>query len=189
MNRLLFTLLVLFALSCKNQSANKQNNSKTADTTLTLLTYGEPYRERDRAEDVVAKKYGFKILAVAGCVVSEDLIDSVDRVNKRVNKLLDQRLGPNWRPGYEKEVDTMMEWQLQVEALVKKQPYITATEKEMQGLSYFIDPIEQPNTFFVKAYGWGKGDSEYVLYSYYKLTVDLAKQVVIKNSDTLEKMD
>jgi hypothetical protein len=185
-------LFLLFIISCNSQVQNNNNNSNSSDTTLTILTYGLPNMDYERARSTVAKKYGFQYYGVAGCVVSEKLIDSVKKENKRVYKILEGRFGENWKETFEKQVDTMQILQLQVEELVKKETYIVSKEKELvkagNGLYYAIDPVDKQNIFAVKAYGWGTGNGEAELLIYYKLTVDLTKKTVTKNSDVVEKL-
>lgn len=190
-----FLLGVLFTLiiSCKN-NADTTNTAETVtvDTTLKILIYGLPNMEQRRAMNTVAKKYGFTYFAVAGCIISEKLSDSVRKENKRVYEILERRFGNNWRPTFAAEVDTMQQLQQQVEALVKKEQYIINKESELEkdgnGLEYLIDPIAGQNTFDVKAYGWEQCNGETELVIYYKMTVDLSKKAVIKNSEVVERL-
>ncbi|HVY75298.1 MAG TPA: hypothetical protein VG890_10735 [Puia sp.] len=142
--------------------------------------------------NTVAKNYGFLYYGVTGCIISQKLLDSVNKENKRVYEILEQRFGKNWKLAFAKKVDTMENLQEQVEELVKKEPYIVDEEKKLEkegdGLDHLINPITEQNIFEVKAYGWGQWKGETELLVYYKLTVDLRKKTVTKNSDITEKL-
>lgn len=182
-------LLIVF--SCKT-SFHINDKSTNVDTTLQILTHGLPDREQQRAMNSVAKKYGFRYYGVAGCIVSEHLLDSVNKENERVYKILEQRFGKDWLLTFATEVDTMERLQAQVEELVKKENYIVDKENELEkdgnGLYYLIDPTDKQNVFAVKAYGWGQWNGETELIVYYKLTVNLTMEKVIKNSNMVEPL-
>ena len=191
LRQLLLGLTLTSIFSCKN-NVQTVNNSNKVDTSLKILVYGLPDREQRRAMNTVAKKYDFHYYPVAGCVVSEHLLDSVNKENKKVYEILEQKFGKNWRLTFAAQVDTMKNLQRQVEELVKKESYITDKENELEkddnGLDYLIEPIVGQETFGVKAYGWGQWNGKTQLVIYYKLTVDLTKKIVIKNSDVVEKL-
>lgn len=192
MLRQYFVGLFLFLIfSCKS-GVHKGDKQPNVDTTLKILTYGLPNREQQRAMNTVAKKYGFHYFGVAGCVVSENLLDSVNRENKRVYEILGQKFGKDWRLKLASEVDTMKRLQANVEELVKKENYIIDKENELEkdgnGLEYLVDPTDKQNFFTVKVYGWGQWNGEMELIVYYKLNVDLTDKKVTKISSVLERL-
>jgi hypothetical protein len=166
-------LLAITTLFCKAQT------NKT-DTTLKYLLLGDIDGEYCRAENIVAKKYGFSLVVVAGCVVTHEFDDSVTMENKRVYKILGQRFGKNWQIKFRKEIDTMMELQAKVKELVQKEPYMN------DGLRYLIEPVGDQNIFSVKLYGWRRENEKVSHVTFFKLTVNLAKKTVTKESDTIE---
>jgi hypothetical protein len=191
LRQLLAVIAITALFSCKRTVQTVDTRNKV-DTSLRILIYGLYEREQDRAMNTVAQKYDFRYYHVAGCVISEHLLDSVNKENKRIYKILEQRFGKNWRFTFAEEVETMENLQEQVETLVKKESYITVKENELEkdgnGLDYSIDPIEGQKTFAVKAYGWGQWHDKTELVIYYQLTVNLTKKTVVKNSDVIEKL-
>lgn len=189
--KILTALLFISIVSCKNDPTITLK-SNIADTSLKILTYGLPSKEGTRAMNTVAKQYGFRYYPVAGCVISKSLLDSVNKENKKVYEILEQRFGNNWRLTFAEQVDSMEHQQMHVEELVMKQDYIIAKQKDLRkdgnGLDYKIQPTDKQNIFTVKAYGWGIGNSEKELLVYYTLTVDLSRKLVIKNSEEMEKL-
>jgi hypothetical protein len=189
--KILTALLFISVVSCKNNTTIT-GKSNITDTSLKILTYGLPSREGTRAMNTVAKQYGFHYYAVAGCIISKSLLDSVNRENKKVYEILEKRFGNNWRSTFAEQVDSMEQLQMNVEELVKKQDYIIAKQKELKkdgnGLDYKIQPTDKQNIFFVKAYGWGMWNGKTELLVYYTLTVDLSRKLVIKSSEDVEKL-
>ncbi|MBO9202033.1 MULTISPECIES: FEKKY domain-containing protein [Niastella] len=166
-------MIFFSALTCKAQT------NKT-DAPLKRLLYGDINGQYCRAKNVVAKKYGFSLLVVAGCKVDKELEDSVEKENKRVNKILEQRHGKGWQIEFNRQVDTMMKLIAEAEALVKKEPYIH------QGHRFSTEPVEGQNIFSVKAYGWRYQNEKMQKVTYYKFTVNLATKTVTKESDVIE---
>jgi hypothetical protein len=110
---------ILSMISCKNNNHSAYNHN-IVDTTLKILIYGLQDREQLRAMDTMASKYGFRFYAVAGCVISKLLLDSLNKQNKKVYAVLEQRFGRNWKLTFSTEVDSMRNLQKQVEVLLKK---------------------------------------------------------------------
>lgn len=109
--KLIYLLIALTALiqSCNRQKPEKviiDKKQESTDTIFTLLTYGFPNRDREKVRDIIAKTWGIRFYAVAGCLVTKDLIDSVKTNNDHVNKLIEKKYGANWQEKFEKEVNT-----------------------------------------------------------------------------------
>ncbi len=184
-------LIFFFIVCCKNKTL-PIDKVKAADTSLKILTYGLANIEQQRAMNTLAKKYSFHYYSVAGCIVSKQLLDSVDKENDKVYNILKERYGKDWRLTFATEVDTMQKLQHDVEELVKKERYIRDKERELwkeeNGLDYLINPTTQTNIFTVKVYGWGTWNGESELLVYYKLSVDLNKKRVKLTSSTPERL-
>jgi hypothetical protein len=149
----LLMLLILVVIGCKASVETIPPVQK--DSTLKMLTYGLPSMEGERVRDAVAKKYGFKYFAVAGCLVTGELLDSVHKENEKVKAVLRDRLGKNWEEDFRKEVDKLMVKQEQVFKLVKMRPDIITREKELNRtdkyLDFSIDYGKNPNSFYITA--------------------------------------
>jgi hypothetical protein len=57
------------------------------------------------AENTIAKMYGFQFLPFGGCVVSNQLSDSINKENKIVNTFLSTKYGKNWKVDFDKRVE------------------------------------------------------------------------------------
>jgi hypothetical protein len=72
---------------------------------MTYYTYGLPAIERLNARDIVAERYGFYYRSIAGCVINEEMMDTVRPHNERIDKKLALRHGKNWRKKFDREVE------------------------------------------------------------------------------------
>jgi hypothetical protein len=58
-----------------------------------ILTFGKPGSEREECRRLLADRYGVKLRAVAGCVVSFELVQYVEGYNSASRHLLKERHG------------------------------------------------------------------------------------------------
>ena len=185
---ILFTLILV----CCNKKSNPIKKDVVEDPTLKILTYGLPDFNRSRASNTVAKKYGFTYYAVAGCLVTQELLDSVEKENNITFKLLEQKLGHDWEIRFEKEVDTMQQVQSEIETLVRKEKYIIDKEKELEkedkGLYFQIDLTDTEKIFDVKAYEWRNINGESEMVVYFTIVLNLNSKKVTKISEVIEKL-
>lgn len=132
---LYIALFVLF-VSCLQESKSKQGilitdlslvdttNSKVNDT-LTLLGYGEPKPYLyTNVEDILEKQYALKFIDVAGCVVTEELVDSVKQHNADTYKQLSTR----YNRDIEKEISASIS--AEYTYLEKLDKYLRTTQKQ-----------------------------------------------------------
>lgn len=195
-------ILAVFLCCLANTDAAAANAGDIPkDTVVRILTYGLPNWTRDRASNVVAIKYGFQYYAVAGCVVTKDLTDSVKRENDIALRILEKRLGKNWEKRFEEDVDKMIARLDEVEKLVRKERYIIDKEQELEKdqkeLQFLIAALPLPlrqkehesghicQQFDVKAYGW-EGDA---CIMYYRMQVELDRKNVKLISSKPERFD
>jgi hypothetical protein len=98
--RIIIPLLVIVIASCQH----KKEPDKTKSTSeLKWLLTGLP--DELIAENIVAKMYGFQFLSFGGCVVSNQLRDSIKKENQVVKILLSKKYSKNWRNDFDKRVE------------------------------------------------------------------------------------
>jgi inorganic pyrophosphatase/exopolyphosphatase len=68
-----------------------------------LLTYGLPFEDED-IENQVAKEFGFKKNAVAGCEVTNVLVNGVERYNTVILAHLKEKNGEGWLDKFHQRV-------------------------------------------------------------------------------------
>lgn len=70
-----------------------------------ILTYGFPSFGYNSIRDSLSSTYNVEFIAVAGCVVSEKLRDSVENHNSTVYSLLDLKYGFDWKTHFYSQLD------------------------------------------------------------------------------------
>ena len=81
-----YKLILLFCLA-SFLSFHAVAQSKKTSKKFVLLTYGLPDFARQNASELVQAKWNIQFYFVAGCVVTQELADSVKRENENVLKL------------------------------------------------------------------------------------------------------
>jgi len=171
----LLIILSILVQSC-NEQEKKVDSFKT-DNDYTLLTYGLPNMERQNSRNVIAEKWEIKFKSVAGCMVSEELVDSVKTINDRVDKNLEKKYGKYWNEKFEKEIDEEYEREKQITAILDKVDFIRKRDEQMgkegNGLDYYMTPIKNsPTDYDVSVEGWSTIKNKDMWVSYYRMRVN-----------------
>jgi hypothetical protein len=114
--------LVLTNLSCcKKFDSNIHQH--TIDSNLVhfrLYTYGGPPDiEYENAKKTIAEKWGIQIRSVAGCMVNQDIIDSVFENNTIVSAAIERKYGNGWADKFNKEIQNESLRQTQLRKLIE----------------------------------------------------------------------
>lgn len=155
MNRLFVVGLVLIISACKNERHEKASitaiNKK--DSLQRVLTYGISQLSGGAAEVFVAKQYGFCYYPVTGCVLTKELLDSIDKENKKVYQTLAEEYGTNWKQQYTQKVDSLSGLLKQVKEIISNEPLVQQISNQHSGgLYYHIIPADTANIFDVQAF-------------------------------------
>ena len=160
----------------------------------TLLEFGLPPREDYlNARNVVADKWGFGFESMAGCVVTDHLIDSIKTHNSVVQARLDSLFGADWGGRFETEVEKELEIERKVRGLLDAQSYIRSQDSLMNiegnGLHYILSSPDTSGTYETIVYGWGSGNGTPVLSRFFLLKVHPDLGTVVLISDKLEPLE
>ena len=175
-------LIIIITLLTSAKISVGQDSAK-----FRLLTYGLPNFEREDAKKIIAYKWSIDFYAVAGCVVDQELEDSVARENKIQDERITSLYGKKWRDKFENEVNNEYHVHQQVTKLIDKQNFIknknVELEKIGQSLYYKIQRTDIEKVYYVSVDSWGKweGKDEFIIY--YKLQVDYKRKIVKILSD------
>jgi hypothetical protein len=97
--RIIIPLLAIVIASCQY----KKEPSKTKSTSeLKWLLTGLP--DELIAENIIAKIYGFQFFSFGGCVVSNQLRDSINKENKKLYLILSKKYSKSWKINFDKRV-------------------------------------------------------------------------------------
>ena len=101
MPRIFKSLLLCFSLAALNLPAQ----AAAPDTaTVSFHTYGLVRGGGDAPRALVAKRWHIEYVTVAGCLVTEELVDSAHKHNARTEAILGRRHGTEWRKKFDAEV-------------------------------------------------------------------------------------
>jgi hypothetical protein len=190
MNKIIF-FLWLIVLGILLQMNNCFAQTKTINQKLRLLVYGLPDFKRQNAENVTAQKWGIEFYSVAGCLVTKELVDSVEKHNNTVKPLIIKKYGKDWSDKFDKEVDVEFQTEKKVTALIDQLNYIKKRQAEMEkegnGLHYIMTPVANSTKYNASIQGWGKWNGQDEWVTYYKLLVDYKAKSVKLLSDKIIK--
>lgn len=152
-----------------------------------LLTYGLPDFARQNASELVQAKWNIQFYFVAGCVVTQELADSVKRENENVLKLIEAAYGSNWKDKFDEEVEEEYKIEVQIDSLVRSQPYLAY--KEIRNISpgapFPMYPADKSGNYIVSISTY---DSHWNEKKLYILKVNYKKNfVTILHDYTLKK--
>jgi len=142
----LFIALVLNGIFFSPLFAQNQTNTKK----YRLLIYGLPRADNQNARKIIADKWGIEFYAVAGCIVSQELVDSVKKENANVFKLLESKYGENCKEIFSKEIDEEYKIEKEISELVRNQSF--AKNKQVDPSPAFtlpMYPIDDRGTYIV----------------------------------------
>lgn len=158
------------------------------DTTYRILTYGLPRFEYQNATAIIGEKWGIQHFAVAGCIVTRELLDSVKQENERTLAAIAVRFGPDWEKRFDDEVEREYQRERTIVSKIEALPYIQAKQEAMKaegnGLHYWIRPIPDGDEVAVNGYGQWNGETEWLVLYVFK--VDASGTVTLVN-DTPRK--
>jgi hypothetical protein len=159
---------------------------ENADTTIRILTSGLPDFERENSRDVIAAKWGISFYSVAGCMVTAELMDSVDIHNDSTCKLIVQKYGDDWSTKFDQEVDAEYERQTIVKSILDTVDLINHSVARTSGLQYHMTPMDSSADYHVSVEGLGKIDEKGAWVSYYRMKVNYETKTCILFSDTIK---
>jgi hypothetical protein len=175
-------LLLLLFVSCHVFAQSGVSHKK-----FKLLTYGLPDFARQNASNIIQNKWGIQFYGVAGCVVTEDLEDSVKKENNTVRKLIEAKYGTNWGDKFYEEIEEEYNTEIQIDSLVRTQPYISnrIIHRLPPDAPFPMYPIDKLGNYIVTVSTYNNNWEQRKLY---KLKVNYKNSVVkILQDYTLKK--
>jgi hypothetical protein len=191
-------VIFLFFFSChQNSNTDSQKlNPTNSNKKLRLLIYGLPDAlEKEAAEYLVAEKWGIEFLRAGGCIIESQLKDSIEKENRKVESLMNNKYGINWRSEFDNQVKEELKRQNIVIQLLEKEKNIISKKREVENEGYYwweytSKPITK-NEYKVNVTSWGKinGNNEIVAVSYFRFYVNIEKNKVQMISDSIMRSE
>ncbi len=182
MLRFVLPIVILLFYSCNNNRQKLTQKTDSKDTSLKIISTGLPSIEAITQLNTLSKKYGFKYYPV-GCVVTKQLMDSIQRENNLTYKILEDRFGRGWRNNFNSQYAKINQLRLQADSI------ITARfPQKNKNFYYLITPIENRNYYQVKVYSTDSLNGKTELMVHYKMTISFGQNSSAPILKTFEKL-
>ena len=121
---------------------------------------------RRNAQLLIEKKWNIEFFWVSGCIVTEELVDSVKKENKKTYTLLSSKYGADWETKFTDDVETEYQIEAYIDSLVKEQPYIKSKEfaNSYPGSPFPMYPIDKKGNYIVNVSTYDENWKEQKLY-------------------------
>ena len=164
---------------------------ESIDTTeFRILTYGFPNGTDHNARMVIQRKWKIYSWAVAGCSVTEQLVDSVKQYNDSVYPLIVKKYGADWEERFEAEIVALNDFMYTIEKSVMALANVVEKNEELHkegnGFHCYIKPSRDANTYTISIEGWAKIDGKYSWSRYYIYSYDDKTKSFTLVDDTLK---
>lgn len=136
LKKLSLLFIIMLTFSCET----KEETMIHKDGYYWLLSYGFPDSQREKLESGVRKKWKIRTVRVAGCVVTQELMDSVRAENEKTRMALQNRYGKNWKEKYDKDLQDFTMKQVDImDVLITNKMF----RKELASYNIEIDDVEK----------------------------------------------
>lgn len=121
-----------------------------------FLSYGFPNIEKDRLKNLISSKWKIKYERVAGCTVTQELMDSVRAENEKTDIALQKKYGKNWKEKYEKDIQEVLMKQVDImDVLITNQMFrkeLVIHQIEIDNVEKDAEELGRPNFYKVNIY-------------------------------------
>lgn len=145
---------------------------------LEIYTYGLADFGAERSRARVARKWGFSYRSIAGCVVTQELVDTANAHNRAVEAAIARQHGEDWKPRFESEVAAAMSLDSAISAAAMRNPTIADAQRHLdaEGKGLLFEPGEEraDGQMEVYAYTYDDWQGKPAFVTQYTLAVDTA---------------
>lgn len=181
----------IFLLFCLTIVSVGNNALSQKDTVYRFLTAGFSMESKVDAGLIAEKRWGIETWVVGGCIISEELEDSIVRCSKITDSLLRLEYGANWEKDYRNEVDVLDSLMTRVSSILIHMDFLKDKIESMNldyGSLMFI-PETSKRKDWTTVYVLYKSDQKNNKHWHqlYKLEMQL-KEIRIKAKDDKDKV-
>lgn len=175
-------VFVVVCLGCTSKEPTLIQAALSQPQLLEIYTTGLPAIEEGEVANIVARKYGFRYHAIAGCVVNEEISAKKYFNNRNVYPRLECMWGFNWRKEFNRQVDSAIEIHNAIEHLVNDETYIRKANdkfyKNGYSFDYHLTSTTDSSVFIVDVYIPPLSKDDNMCLIYYKLKVNIQQKMV-----------
>ncbi len=156
-------ILMIMTASCEKGNQKtllKEEKVQSKEFYYTILGYGMPDMERQRLVEGISEKWKIKNIDVAGCEVTQELMDSVAVENKKTYAALEKRYGKDWQVRYEKDIQAFITKQADImDILIINKPFrekLKSCNTEIDGVLKEVRQLGNSEVYEVIVYNFDK---------------------------------
>jgi hypothetical protein len=161
----LFAWLATGIVSCGKGSgipSFKEEKIQSKDAYFKVLGYGYPNTGRQELMEGISEKWKIKHLDVAGCAVTQELMDSIDIENKKTYAAIEKKYGKDWKIRYEKDLDDYAMKRVDImDVLITNRLFREQIKKcniEVDGVDKEVKQLNNSEVYEVKVYGYDENN-------------------------------
>lgn len=159
-------------------AARGQAAAFTPSGPLEIYTYGLADFGGERSRARVARRWGFSYRSIAGCVVTQELLDSADRHNRAVEMAIARQRGADWKARFEAEVSSAMSLDSIISAAARRNATIAEAQRDLdaagKGMLFEPGELRADGRLEVYAYAYDQWENKPAFVTQYTLAVDTA---------------
>lgn len=177
----LFGMISMAVICCKEKAAGSSGKENVIPDHLydKILTYGLPDTERQKLSDGISEKWKIIHVDVAGCEVTQKLMDSVAAENSRTYANLERKYGRDWKERYEKDLQDFAMKRVDVmDVLITDKIFRDKLKQcgiEIDGVDKDIIESRTPGIYEASVYSY---DKDFNRKNCCKVRVDINKRTV-----------
>ena len=186
-------LLVPLLFSCGSDSSgipvtDDAQKLKLDTGPLEFYTFGFANVGANPSRARVARRWGISYRSIAGCVVSQELIDSAHAHNRAVEAELAENHGADWKLRFEREVGEAAALDSIIQRATWKNPAIAAAQKTLDraGAALLFEPgaLATDSTVEVVAYAYDQWEGQPAFVTRFTVKVDTksAEAEIVNNN-------
>lgn len=142
-----------------------------------FLSYGLPDFRNQHIRERVDEKWNIKRIAVAGCVVTNELKDSVEIENNKTDLALQHKYGKGWQAKYEKDFQDLLSKEVDVmDVLISNKSLRTNLDKckiPIDEIERTIRPTTNSDVYTVDIFDYENPDK-----ICFRMEVDIKKRTI-----------
>lgn len=170
------TRIFLSLLLCLTLAAFEKAQAAAPDTaTVSFHSYGLIRGGGDAPRSIVAKRWHIEYRTVAGCVVTEGIVDSAKQHNEKSEAILTRRHGADWKKRFDAEVAAETKRQklitTRLDSCAEVKALRSKLKKNYDTPWYQFSFDEQTKRYIVQVKAWDRKTGDYR--TYYVLTAGL----------------
>ncbi|MBC7383699.1 MAG: hypothetical protein H7296_12025 [Bacteroidia bacterium] len=153
----IFLLVSLFFTAFYSR-AQSIDTTYSGNEIITILRYGYPPDDLYQRWQI-AKKYGFRLISISGCLTSQLLVDSATKHNTISYQKLLIRNGENWQKNFEWDITSIYKRDTLIVSKIKNEKFIIAMQADHKIIRCIVDSLLNFSVYRINIIGLNDGQN------------------------------